>query len=97
MTLALVLAQASVETRSRGWVWIVAVGLVLALVLAAVVARAVIASLPDDVAGPVRTAARANTTPLGVGALIVIGTTVFALWSAGLPVVETTGGADVAA
>jgi ABC-type branched-subunit amino acid transport system substrate-binding protein len=97
VTVALVLAQASIETRSRGWVWIVAVGLALALVLAAVIARAVVSSLPDDVAGPVRKAVRSNVTPLGVGAVIVIGTIVFALWSAGLPVVETTGGADVAA
>lgn len=98
MTFALVLAQASVETRSRSWVWVVAIGLVLAVALAALIARAVIHSLPDDVAGPVRTAVKANATPLCVGAVILIGTVVFALWSAGLPVVTSTGdNTDVAA
>ncbi len=98
MTSVLLLAQASVETRSRGWVWVVGIGLVLVAVLAAVIARAVIKSLPEDVAAPVRAAARSNATPIGVGAVIVIGTIVFALWSAGLPVVESNGtGTDVAA
>lgn len=98
MTLALLLAQASVETRSRAWVWVVAIGLVLAVSLAALIARAVIHALPHDVAGPVRTAVKANATPLGVGAVILISTVVFALWSAGLPVVTSTGSpTDVAA
>jgi branched-chain amino acid transport system substrate-binding protein len=94
----LVLAQASVETRSRGWVWVVAVGLLVVVALAAVIARAVLKSLPDDVAGPVRAAVRGNATPLGVGTVLVIGTIVFALYSAGLPVVSSTGSStDVAA
>jgi branched-chain amino acid transport system substrate-binding protein len=99
VTAVLLLAQAQVETRSRAWVWIVAAGLVAAAALAVVIARAVIRSLPDDVAGPVRTAARANATPMGVGVVIVIGTIVFALWSAGVPVVSSdgTGSTDVAA
>ena len=98
MISVLLLAQASVETRSRGWVWVVGIGLVLAAVLAAVIFRAVIKSLPDDVGAPVRAAARSNATPMGVGAVIVIATIVFALYSAGMPVVESNGtGTDVAA
>lgn len=76
--------------------WVVGVGLVLAAVLAAAIFRAVLKSLPEDVGAPVRAAARSNATPLGVGAVIVIATVVFALWSAGLPVVEGDG-TDVAA
>ena len=97
MTAVLFIAQASVETRSRAWVWIVAAGLVLAIVLAAAVARAILKSLPDDIGAPVRAAARANATPLGVGTVLLIGSLVFALWSAGLPTVEDDGRSDVAA
>ena len=89
---AVQLAQATQEitTRSRAWVWIVAVGLVLTVVLIVSIISAIVRSLPDDVRTPIQTAARQNSAPLGVGFVLVVGSIIFALWSAGLPTVTAT-------
>jgi ABC-type branched-subunit amino acid transport system substrate-binding protein len=94
-TLALVLAQAqTVETRSRAWVWLVAAGLLVAVVLVGFIARALVRSLPDDVRTPVTRAVRQNGTPLGIGVALLITALVFGLWSAGLPVIQRAGKAN---
>lgn len=95
--LGLLLAQ-TVETRSRAWVWVVGVGLVLAVLLIAFVLRAAIRALPEDIRTPVNAAVRQNSTPLGVGLVLLIGAIVFALYSAGLPsITSASRNAQVAA
>jgi branched-chain amino acid transport system substrate-binding protein len=71
-------------------VWLVAGGLVLGGLLAALVARALLRALPDELRRPMRTAARDNTAPLAVGTVLVIGSLVFALYSASLPPAATS-------
>ncbi len=97
MTAALLLFAQTVETRSRAWVWVVGIGLVLAALLIAAVVRAALKALPDDVRSPVLAAVRQNAPPLGVGVVLLIGAIVFALYSAGLPVITSSDRATVAA
>ncbi len=90
---ALMFAQ-TVETRSRAWVWVVGIGLLIAVGIGGMIARAIVKALPDDVQGPVSAAVKQHAPPLGIGLLILIGTTVFALWSAGLPTVNSVSSGD---
>ncbi|HZN13597.1 MAG TPA: ABC transporter substrate-binding protein [Acidimicrobiales bacterium] len=75
-------------TRSRGWVWLVAAGLIAGVVLVSFIARVVIQLLPADTRDNVRKAVRANAWPLGGGVGVLIATIVFALCSTGLPVIS---------
>jgi ABC-type branched-subunit amino acid transport system substrate-binding protein len=88
-------AVLAVAGRSRAWVWLVAGGLALGALLAAFVIRAIVRALPDDLRRPMLAAARDNSAPLGVGTVLVIGSLVFALYSASLPPADPAANTQV--
>jgi branched-chain amino acid transport system substrate-binding protein len=83
------LLAATTQTRSRGWVWLVGVGLIAGVVLASFVARLVVQVLPEATRDAVRKAARSSRFSLGGGVAVFIATVLFALYSTGLPVLTT--------
>ena len=73
MTNAFLLA-ADVEVRSKGWLVVVLCGIVVATALAALVVRALMRALPDEVRGGLCSAGRANSRWFATGAAIVLAT-----------------------
>jgi hypothetical protein len=75
-----------VHARSHSWMWAVIGGLVLTAILVAVVVRHIVNAMPDEVSQPMRRALREQAAPAGVGAVLLIATVAFALYSMGLPI-----------
>jgi ABC-type branched-subunit amino acid transport system substrate-binding protein len=83
-------AASDSSNRSNGWILVVVIGLVVTLGIAAVIVRMVLGALPEDVKGPVQKALRDQATPVAVGAVLLIATITFGLYSAAKPG-ESTG------
>lgn len=77
-----------------GWVWLVAGGLLVCVVLVAHLVLAVLRGLPAEVQAPVRQSMRGNAIPAGVTALVFVWTVTFALYHAAVGVPATLETAD---
>ncbi len=73
--------MSTIETRSDVWIWLVVGGVALAVALAALVVRALYASMPDKVRSDLRTSARQNVQLLSVAGVVLLATLVFAVFS----------------
>jgi hypothetical protein len=83
-------AAGSDSGRSNGWIFVVVVGLVMTLGIGAAVLRMVLGSLPEDVTGPVQKTLRDQSIPVAVGAVLLIATITFGLYSAAKPGASTS-------
>ena len=67
--------------RSTGWVWAVVAGLVVSLVLVWHVVSSAVGTLPDDIRDRLRASVRHNARPLVVGAVVLVWTVTYGLYS----------------
>ena len=95
-------AAGSDTGRSNGWIFVVVIGLVMTFGIGAAVVRMVLGSLPEDVTAPIRKTLRDQSIPVAVGAVLLIATITFGLYSAAKPAASASlataqgGGAPLA-
>src|SRR5437870_1727176 len=76
-----------VHSRTRGWVWVLLIGLAIAALLGGLVARAVLTAVP---AATRKAAMRRHRVPLGAGLVLIVATMALAVGSMGLPAIHIT-------
>jgi branched-chain amino acid transport system substrate-binding protein len=83
--------------RSTGWVWAVAAGLAIALLLMYHVVSNAISTLPDEIRDRLRGSLRSNVRPLAVATAVLLWTVTYGLYSVAVTPTSSATSTSVAA